>query len=98
MSLHAYDFLDGNAAGGELNKIFALDITAAEGQCANCGAKKHFAEAHLYTHAPGVVARCSVCEQVLLRLVNIRQYVFLDMRGMTYLCLDTSELQESSRE
>jgi prepilin-type processing-associated H-X9-DG protein len=42
-------YLDGNAAGGELSRIFALDLTAAEGQgqCANCGAKGGFADTHL---------------------------------------------------
>jgi hypothetical protein len=42
-----YDYLDGNAAAGELSKIFTLDVTAAQGQCAHCGATKRFAEAHL---------------------------------------------------
>jgi hypothetical protein len=96
MSSHTDDYLDGNAAAGELSKIFALDVTAAEGQCAHCGAKRRFAEAHLYMQGPGLVARCAVCEHVLLRLVNARQGVFLDMRGMTCLILDTSQLQESS--
>jgi len=48
MSSHKYDYLDGNAAAGELSKIFAMDVTAAEGQCAQCGATKRFAEAHVY--------------------------------------------------
>ena len=96
MSSHTDDYLDGNAAAGELSKIFALDVTAAEGQCAHCGAKRRFAEAHLYMQGPGLVARCAVCEHVLLRLVNARQRVFLDMRGMTCLILDTSQVQESS--
>ena len=96
MSSQSYDYLDGNAAAGELSKIFAMDVTAAEGQCAHCGAKRRFAEAHLYMQGPGLVARCAVCEHVLLRLVNARQGVFLDMRGMTCLILDTSQLQESS--
>ena len=96
MSSHTYDYLDGNAAAGELSKIFALDVTAAEGQCAHCGAKRRFAEAHLYMQGPGLVARCAVCEHVLLRLVNARQRVFIDMRGMTCLILDTSQVQESS--
>jgi Family of unknown function (DUF6510) len=89
MSPHTADYLDGNAAAGNLNKIFAVDVTAAQGQCANCGAIKRFAEAHLYMQAPGVVARCAICEHVLLRLVNARQQVFLDLRGVTYLRLDT---------
>jgi hypothetical protein len=82
------NYLDGNAAAGELSTIFAMDVTSAEGQCAHCGAIKRFAEAHLYMQAPGVVARCAVCEHVLLRLVNARQHMFLDARGMTYLRLD----------
>jgi hypothetical protein len=96
MSSHM-DYLDGNAAAGELSRIFAMDVTAAEEQCAHCGATRRFAEAHLYMQAPGLVARCAVCEYVLLRFVNARQRVFLDVRGMAYLCLDTGQLPESSR-
>jgi len=84
------DYLDGNAAAGELSKIFAMDVTAAEGKCVHCGARKRFAEAHVYMRAPGVVARCAACEHVLLRLVNVRQRVFLDLSGMTYFSLDTA--------
>jgi hypothetical protein len=38
------------------------------------------------------VARCSVCEHVLLRVVNIRERMFIDVRGMTYLSLDTTQV------
>jgi hypothetical protein len=96
MSSHTYEYLDGNAAAGELSKIFAIDVTAAEGQCAHCGTIERFAEAHLYMQGPGIVARCAACEHVLLRFASVRQRVFLDVRGMTYLCLDTSHFQESS--
>jgi len=90
-----YDYLDGNAAAGELSNIFTMDVTAAAGQCAHCGATKRFAEAHLYMRCPGLVARCCVCQHVLLRLVNARQRVFLDLRGLTCLILDTSQLSEA---
>jgi len=96
MTSSTYDYLDGNAAAGELSKIFVMDVTAAEGQCAHCGAIKHFAEAHIYMKGPGIVARCAVCEQVLLRLVEVRHRMLLDVRGMTYLSLETSQLEESS--
>jgi hypothetical protein len=96
MSSYSYDYLDGNAAAGELSKIFTMDVTAAEGQCAHCGTRKRFAEARLYMQAPGVVARCAVCGGVLLRLVNTGQRVFLDLRGMTYLALDSSQFPASS--
>jgi hypothetical protein len=78
-------YLDGNAAAGELSRIFAMDITSAEGQCANCGARRRFAEAHLYLQCPGLVARCPLCGHVLLRLAIIQERVFLDLRGMTCL-------------
>jgi hypothetical protein len=84
------DYLDGNAAAGELSRIFTIDVTAAEGQCAHCGTKRHLAEARVYMQGPGVVARCVVCDHVLLRLASIRQHVFLDARGMTYLCLNAA--------
>ena len=96
MSSDNYDYLDGNAAAGELSSLFAMDVSAAEGQCAHCGEKRRFAEAHLYMRGPGIVARCAVCENVLLRLVNVRERMLLDMRGMTFLSLDTSQLQKSS--
>jgi hypothetical protein len=82
-------YLDGNAAGGELSRIFNLDLTAAEGQCGNCGATRRFADAHLYVDCPGLVARCERCDHVLLRLVNTGERVFLDLRGMTFLKLWT---------
>ena len=84
------NYLDGNAAAGELSKIFAVDITTAEGQCANCHAKRRFAEAHLYVQCPGLVARCPLCGHVLLRLVNARQRVVLDLSGMTHLTFETA--------
>lgn len=70
MTSQGYAYLDGNAAAGELSRIFAFDITAARGQCAHCGANRRFAEAQLYMKCPGLVARCAGCEHVLLRLVN----------------------------
>jgi DNA-directed RNA polymerase subunit RPC12/RpoP len=97
MSSEAYTYLDGNAAAGELNRVFAFDITTARGQCAHCGATKHFAEAHLYVECPGMVARCTGCGHVVLRLVNAGGRLLLDMRGMNYLALEPSEFQDSDR-
>jgi len=68
------NYLDGNAAAGELSRIFAADITSAAGKCANCGAKKSFAEAHLYMRCPGLVARCALCGHVLPRFANVRVF------------------------
>jgi hypothetical protein len=97
MSSQAYTYLDGNAAAGELNRIFSFDITAARGRCAHCGATRHFAEAHVYMTCPGIVARCACCEHVLLRLVDAGGRLLLDLCGMSYLALERSEFQDSAR-
>jgi len=96
MSSHAYNYLDGNAAAGDLGKIFAIDVTTAEGRCANCGDTKRFADAHVYMRGPGIIARCAACEHILLRLVSVREHMFLDVRGMAYLRLETSRPPEAS--
>ena len=85
MSSYNDNHLDGNAAAGDLCNLFVVDVTAAEGLCAHCGAVRRFAQAHLYIGGPGLVARCADCDNVLLRLVNARQRVLLDLRGMAYL-------------
>lgn len=79
--------VDGNAAAGALREVFALDVTAARGQCAGCGATATIAEARAYTRAPGVVLRCVSCEGVLVRLVSGGGRRWLDLRGLTWLQL-----------
>jgi len=88
MNSYKDDHLDGNAAAGELSDLFAVDLTAAEGQCSHCGAVKLFAQSNLYLGGPGLVARCTDCENVLLRMVKARQRVWLDLRGMAYLSVN----------
>ncbi|GAA0955577.1 DUF6510 family protein [Kribbella koreensis] len=78
-------YLDGNAAAGTLRELFAVDITAAIGQCAGCGRTGVFAETHVFMDAPGLVARCSGCDDVLLRVVTTPTDTYLDLRGLTYL-------------
>ena len=78
-------YLDGNAAAGALSEVFAVDVTAAIGRCDGCGQTGVFAEARLYVDAPGLVARCQGCDNVLLRVVTTPNDTFLDLRGLTYL-------------
>jgi hypothetical protein len=49
------------------------------------------AEARVFDRAPGVVARCPGCDQVLVRLVRDRGRAWLDLRGLTYLQLPAPE-------
>ena len=43
------------------------------------------AELRVYEHAPGLVARCPGCEEVLLRLVRTPDRAWLDLRGIVAL-------------
>lgn len=84
-------FLDGNAAAGDLRELFAVDVTTAECQCSHCGGIAHMAETRLYNRAPGLVARCATCEQVLMRLVKGPERTWIDVRGMVYLAVETPD-------
>ena len=71
-------YQDGNALAGPLAEIFAVDLTAAEGRCTACGATGPLARLRVYGHAPGLVARCPNCGQVVLRLVRSADEAWLE--------------------
>lgn len=81
----APEFVDGNDMAGAVRELFAADLTLARGQCVNCGRTAMLAEAHVYSRAPGLVARCSGCGEVLMRLVRSPERAWLDMRGISSL-------------
>ena len=63
--------LDGNAAAGLFQEIFALDVTGARVSCASCSHVAAIGSAHLYMtgRSPGGVLRCPECEDVLMVVV-----------------------------
>ena len=73
--------LDGNALAGDLREIFAVDVTTARYLCAGCGHTDAVATLRLWGPAPGLVARCPDCQDVVLRVVRTPDRVVLDMRG-----------------
>ncbi|HEX9356199.1 MAG TPA: DUF6510 family protein [Streptosporangiaceae bacterium] len=77
--------LDGNALAGPLGEVFAVDITTAVGQCASCGTSQAMGQAMVYTDAPGLVARCQSCGEVVLRATRGPGRAWLDLRGVRYL-------------
>ncbi|WP_329101644.1 DUF6510 family protein [Micromonospora sp. NBC_01699] len=78
-------YIDGNMLAGPLREIFAVDLSAASEQCATCGSTRPFAALRVYSHAPGLVARCPDCEEVVLRLVRTPTSGWLDLRGAVFL-------------
>ena len=81
--------LDGNAIGGLLMEIFAMEMTTAETTCGGCGAVHLMGRVDVYLHAPGVVVRCPGCEQVLMRIVRGRGRCWVDLRGTR--CLEFAD-------
>ncbi|HEY2042485.1 MAG TPA: DUF6510 family protein [Jatrophihabitans sp.] len=75
------DYEDGNALAGPLREIFAVDVTAAIGQCVNCGLAGPVAQLRVYARAPGMVARCPACDAVVMRLVRGPHSAWLDLTG-----------------
>jgi hypothetical protein len=81
--------LDGNTIAGALGELFVADVSVAVVECAGCGHTGVVAEAVVYADAPGMVARCPECSDVLLRLVRSERRAWLDMRGIVCLRFDT---------
>ena len=80
--------LDGNAVAGLLAATFGVEMTAVPGRCVNCGAVHMIGELRAYVRGPGVVLRCPVCTDVVLRVVEAADAVYVDARGAAYLRLE----------
>ncbi|MDQ6850977.1 MAG: DUF6510 family protein [Actinomycetota bacterium] len=90
-------YLDGNALAGPLREIFAVDITAALQRCAHCGNTGPVAVLRVYHRAPGLVARCPGCDEVVLRLVRGPTDAWLDLTGTLSLRIALPRVPEPAR-
>jgi hypothetical protein len=80
--------LDANATAGLLYEIFGVEMTASPTECAHCGNEGEIGELLAFTRGPGIVLRCSTCENVVLRIVQTSEAIYLDARGAVYLRLE----------
>jgi hypothetical protein len=76
---------DGNAVGGDLGEIFAVEMTLAVTICATCGANRRVGELRAYLRAPGIVLRCAACGAPQVRLVRGPERAWLDLSGVRML-------------
>jgi hypothetical protein len=74
--------LDGNAAAGILQEIFAAEITTAIGTCDGCGAVEPVGAVAVYARGPGTVLRCPHCDDVLMKIVATEDRLWVDLRGL----------------
>jgi hypothetical protein len=78
--------LDANAAAGMLMEIFGTEMTVAASRCASCGNHAQIGTLHAYMRAPGLVLRCRVCAQVVIRVMRRQDGSYLvDARGAAYI-------------
>jgi predicted RNA-binding Zn-ribbon protein involved in translation (DUF1610 family) len=80
--------VDGNAIGGLLQEVFAVEMTTAVGTCTNCGASEEIGAVHVY-RAAGVVLRCPHCDNVLGKIVKDGERFWIDMPGIRTLQIST---------
>ncbi len=81
--------LDGNAVGGRLRELFALDVTAAEIVCDGCGAVADIGAVRVFGGAMGAILRCAHCDTAVMRLTHTPAGLWLDMRGARRLFVAT---------
>jgi uncharacterized Zn finger protein len=67
--------VDGNALAGALAQNMGRDVSAERGTCGHCGSASTVAEFVVYPKAPGSVARCPHCGDVVLVVTEIRDAV-----------------------
>ena len=77
--------LDGNAAGGVLREVFAVDPTTAVSTCAHCGRPAPLGAHLVYADAPALVVRCPGCMQVVMRAASDEGGVRVEMSGVRLL-------------
>jgi uncharacterized Zn finger protein len=74
--------VDGNAAAGILQEVFAVEVTTLTGTCDSCGAAEQVGAVSVYARGPGTILRCPHCEAVLMKVVTDGERVWVDLRGV----------------
>ncbi|WP_019831865.1 DUF6510 family protein [Sphingomonas sp. PR090111-T3T-6A] len=73
--------LDGNAAAGALEALFAFDVTTAIVHCGHCRVSGPLAELRFYGSPRAMVLRCKTCGEVNVRLLETDRTINLDLSG-----------------
>ena len=80
--------LDGNSLGGMMYELFGMEMTSTPAECASCGNTAAMGALLAFTQAPGMVLRCPACENIVMRLVETPDAIYLDARGAAYLRIE----------
>jgi hypothetical protein len=74
--------LDGNAAAGLLEEIFAFEVTLARAVCSACAGEHRIAEMTVYALEMGAIMRCPGCDEVMMRVSRLNGECWIDPAGM----------------
>jgi hypothetical protein len=74
--------LDGNAAAGVLQQVFAAEVTTATGTCGGCGRVDALGAVVVYPGGPGMVLRCRGCDSMLVKVSTDGERIWVDMTGL----------------
>jgi phage FluMu protein Com len=91
------DAVDGNAIAGMLFKHFGHEMTMGDVRCKKCGHISMMAELLVYLKAPGAVARCPTCAEVVMVIVDVRGTERFDMSNMEMISADKDQPQHLNR-
>ena len=80
--------LDGNAAAGVLDQVFAFEITAAVATCNGCGHETAVGALDAYDQQMGAVLRCPGCNGLMICATRIRGVWRVDLSGLRMLRVD----------
>jgi hypothetical protein len=73
--------IEGNAVAGSPGNIFAVDVTAAEVTCTECGTGTPLADEKAYLRGSGSLLRCKHCSSVLGRFRRSQDAIWVDLRS-----------------
>jgi uncharacterized protein DUF6510 len=82
--------LDANAVAGDLAELFGFEMTATVHRCAHCGNVGQMGTLLAWTQGPGIVLRCCICRDVVVRIVRTPTRTLIDVSGAAYMEIRTS--------
>ena len=82
--------LDANAVAGDLAELFGFEMTAAVHRCVHCGNVGPMGTLLAWTRGPGIILRCCICRDVVVRIVRTPSRTLIDVSGAAYLELRTT--------
>ncbi len=80
--------LDGNSAAGILYEVFGMEMTLNPAECGHCGHVSVVGEMLAFGRDMGTVLRCPICQNVLMRIAERPDGIWVDMSGMAYVRID----------